>query len=285
MANKFWVGGTGTWDTTTTTHWATSTGGAGGTAVPTTGDAVTFDGSSGGGTVTVAALVSGLSLASLTCGAFTGTLDLATNQPINLTFTGGTGLSVTGTGARTLNFGTGTYTFTTPGGSNNPVDATTITNLTNPTTAFASSAIVFNSSGAGQQQLIGGGLTYGTVTVNSRTNGMTFLVGSANSFSNFTVNGPCDCTFPASLTNTITGSLTITGTSSGLVKFTNGNVNSATVATLAVTGATLSATWGVFKAITLTGATMTATNSYDLGANTGITITGPSGGAAGVIGS
>lgn len=38
---KFWVGGTGNWSDTA--HWATSSGGAGGTAVPTSSDDVVFD--------------------------------------------------------------------------------------------------------------------------------------------------------------------------------------------------------------------------------------------------
>ena len=47
MANKYWVGGTGTWNTTTT-RWSLTSGGAGGAAAPTTNDAVIFNASSGG---------------------------------------------------------------------------------------------------------------------------------------------------------------------------------------------------------------------------------------------
>lgn len=32
MANRYWVGGTGTWDTTDTTNWSATSGGAGGTS-------------------------------------------------------------------------------------------------------------------------------------------------------------------------------------------------------------------------------------------------------------
>jgi hypothetical protein len=292
MASRFWVGGTGIWaasGSSTGNHWATSTGGVGADAnAPVTGDSATFDGSSGGGTVTVAASVSGLSLASITCGAFTGTLDFATNQPINLTFTAGTGLSVTGAGARTLNFGTGTLTFSSAAGSQNFLDATTVTGLTNPTTAFSSSTIVVSSSGAGQQQFVGGGLTFGTLTINSRTNGMTAFMGGANTFFAINVTGPCDLEFPQGVTQTITGSITITGTSAGLVLFKANSINSSQVATLAVTGATLSATWAAFKQITLSGASLSATSSFDLGANTGISVSAPAGGGGGgggVIGS
>jgi hypothetical protein len=47
MANRFWVGGDGTWDGSTTTHWSTTSGGSGGAAVPTSADAVIINGSSG----------------------------------------------------------------------------------------------------------------------------------------------------------------------------------------------------------------------------------------------
>ena len=43
MANRFWVGGTGDWDASTKTHWAATSGGAGGETVPTSSDDVYFD--------------------------------------------------------------------------------------------------------------------------------------------------------------------------------------------------------------------------------------------------
>lgn len=43
---RYWVGGTGTWDATTTTNWSTSSGGAGGASVPTSLDNVIFNTSS-----------------------------------------------------------------------------------------------------------------------------------------------------------------------------------------------------------------------------------------------
>lgn len=55
MANKFWVGGTGTWDATTTTNWSLTSGGAGGAVVPTSADAVIIDANSGTGTCTMTA--------------------------------------------------------------------------------------------------------------------------------------------------------------------------------------------------------------------------------------
>src|SRR5664279_4717271 len=47
MAARFWVGGTGNWDASTTTHWAATSNGAGGQSVPGSADDVSFDASSG----------------------------------------------------------------------------------------------------------------------------------------------------------------------------------------------------------------------------------------------
>lgn len=52
MANRYWVGGAGTWDGTSTTHWSATSGGAGGASVPTSADDVYFNASSGGGNIT-----------------------------------------------------------------------------------------------------------------------------------------------------------------------------------------------------------------------------------------
>ena len=49
----YWVGGSGTWDGSTSTHWALTSGGAGGAGVPTSGDPVIFDRNSGTGTAFV----------------------------------------------------------------------------------------------------------------------------------------------------------------------------------------------------------------------------------------
>ena len=50
MANRYWVGGTGTWNGTSTTNWSASSGGASGASVPTSADNVFFDANSNTGT-------------------------------------------------------------------------------------------------------------------------------------------------------------------------------------------------------------------------------------------
>lgn len=46
MANRYWILGTGTWDSTSTTNWSASSGGVGGASVPTAADNVYFDANS-----------------------------------------------------------------------------------------------------------------------------------------------------------------------------------------------------------------------------------------------
>lgn len=90
MANRYWVGGAGTWNTSTTTHWSSTSGGTGGSSVPAIGDNVFFDSSSGGGAVQV---LSGAACGSFSSVGFTGSFTAAnvtlfTNTP-NASFTMG----------------------------------------------------------------------------------------------------------------------------------------------------------------------------------------------------
>jgi hypothetical protein len=68
MANRYWVGGSGTWDTTTT-HWSATSGGAGGASAPSVSDSVFFD-QNGSYTVTVSTTRSCLDLNVTATGGF-----------------------------------------------------------------------------------------------------------------------------------------------------------------------------------------------------------------------
>lgn len=94
MANRYWVGGTGTWNTTSTANWSTSSGGASGASVPTASDSVFFDQAS---TYTVT-LTGALTCLDLTVSAgtvttsSTGTITVSGNFNItSATVWGGTG--------------------------------------------------------------------------------------------------------------------------------------------------------------------------------------------------
>ena len=109
MATYYWVGGTGTWNTSTTTNWASSTGGAGGAGVPTSADSVIIDTASGTGTITCTAGVcldlTVTATQAITLGAFSSSLSIYGN----LTFPSG------GSFACGANAGTMTFAATTTG--------------------------------------------------------------------------------------------------------------------------------------------------------------------------
>ena len=105
MANRYWVGGTGSWDGTAGTKWAATSGGAGGASVPTTADDVFFDANSGASTVTIAAGNTGCK--SMTCTGFTGTLTGTGTLTIAGGFTLVSGMTCTATGPWTIT-GSGT---------------------------------------------------------------------------------------------------------------------------------------------------------------------------------
>jgi len=79
MANRYWVGGTGTWNGTSTTNWSASSGGATGASVPTSADNVFFDANSnvGTGAFTVTMATVAATCADLDASAVDGTLTLA----------------------------------------------------------------------------------------------------------------------------------------------------------------------------------------------------------------
>jgi hypothetical protein len=135
MANRYWVGGTGTWDTTNTANWSTSSGGAGGASAPTSADAVFFDASSDSGTAYTVTASGGVcasistTSASLTPLTITGSatasgattfgqytiwsgLTLTLTPAANMTFSfSGSGTQIIGT--NTINYNSNvTYTIT-----------------------------------------------------------------------------------------------------------------------------------------------------------------------------
>ena len=101
MADRYWVGGTGTWNTTSTTNWSASSGGASGASVPTVADSVFFDQA---GTYTVT-MTGALACLDITVSA--GTVTFATGTAPTLNVRGSMSLL-----AGTVWNSTGTITFT-----------------------------------------------------------------------------------------------------------------------------------------------------------------------------
>jgi len=120
MADRYWVGGTGTWSSTSTTNWSTSSGGAGGASVPTAADNVIFDaGSDAGGIFTVTMANSPRLCNDFTASGLDFTMTLA-GTSIGLTVSGSlsfpaTNFTRTYTGVTTFNATTTGKTITTNG--------------------------------------------------------------------------------------------------------------------------------------------------------------------------
>lgn len=264
MANRFWVGGTNTWNATLTGKWSTTSGGSPGAAVPTAADDVFFNAASGAVTVTVGAASV---CKSITFTGFTGTFTGSSSLTIGTTTAGGmtlvSGMTWSYTG--TLSFiSTSTHTLITAG--------KTLSNLT--------------INGSGLVVTLGDALTVsGTLTVTLgtfSTSGSNYALTVANlsssgsgvrtiSFnaSTVTINGSSALLTFATQTNltfnagTSTVNLTGSGTISG---------NTRTFYNLIFTGAiTTAGAFAVSNLLTLVGSNQTTVGSAFTYANLDIT--------------
>lgn len=170
MADRYWVGGSGTWDSSDTTNWSTSSGGAGGASVPGSSDNVFFDANSGTGTVTVGNSLSCRNLvttgisSSLTLDADGGSITILPDKPTALTFDANTTLS------GVFNFII--YAYSTAG--------TTCTLTTNGVTFGNINLLIGSTSGTDTFQL-GDALTLtGTWTINGLFGTFTLLTNNHN---------------------------------------------------------------------------------------------------------
>lgn len=161
MADRYWVGGTASWDATAGTKWALTSGGAGGQAVPTSADDVFFNAASGAVTVTVSGT---RTCNSLTFTGFTGTVAGASTPIID--FHGNVALQ-SGISVSTINFrkfGTSSATFLSNG---NSISSLSVDNATG--SLALSDAMVSASSIT---------ITQGTFTTNNFNVTATSLVSS-----------------------------------------------------------------------------------------------------------
>lgn len=264
-ANRFWVGGAGDLDGSTTTHIAATSGGAGGASYPGTSDTLTFNGNSGGGTVTITA---DHTLQSLSTSGWTGTLDNSANDRNMTVTTNGVALNFAGSGTCTVNLGDGTWTIS-------GVAAAAMLSCANTNMTFNANGSTINFTGTGQ--------AVRSIQFGSKT------------FNNISFSGAGNYEFSDSGTPTISGTLTM---GAGSNFFTATGANQISIATLA-SSATLSSPASIqsstpgttstingngtftvdnmaFKDITFSGGnTRTADDSFNLGNTSGITINAP----------
>lgn len=119
MADRYWVGGSGNWNSTNTGNWAATSGGSSGASAPVSGDDVFFDGNSDSGssfTVTIVAsgptvrnlTISGLDQAMILAGSTTVTIQGSISLPA-------TNFTWSHTGAITLSGSSSSRTILTNG--------------------------------------------------------------------------------------------------------------------------------------------------------------------------
>lgn len=127
MATYYWVGGSGTWDNSSTANWATSSGGAGGFGPPVAADTVNFDSNSG----TAAVVSIAATAACTTC--------TVNKSDINLSLSG----SPTFAGAFTLTTGTVTL-----GSDTLTIQTFSSSNTNTRVIAFGTGKIALTGNGA-----------------------------------------------------------------------------------------------------------------------------------------
>jgi hypothetical protein len=255
----YWVGGTGNWSSTT--KWATSSGGASGAAIPTSFDAVNFD-SASNATAYTATIDAGVTLAR--CASFT----MAGPAAGNVTFAGtvgiafhgnvsfaATGITRTYTGAMQW-AGNASYTFTTNGltlGSACTVvgvgSTWTLGSAIN-TGAFTFTYGAFSTSASNYSITSGGAFSSNntnvrSVSLNNSTLTLSTVNSSAISFGSIT-----NLTFSAGASQ-INLSGNTTGISSGGLTFNNVSFTGTTASGITITGAN---TFNTLSFAGLTGA-------------------------------
>lgn len=171
MADRYWVGGTASWDGTAGTKWAATSNGPGGETVPTTADDVYFTANSTG-TVTIATGNTGAK--SINCTGFTGTITGTANITVAGSVTLVTAMTYSHTGTVTF---TGTGTLTTAGKtfSGVTVDGSGITLTLGDALSFSTRTITVTRGAfdTGNYNVTGGALS------SSNSNTRTISLGSS----------------------------------------------------------------------------------------------------------
>ena len=242
MADRFWVGGVGTWNTSSTTNWSTTSGGPNGASVPTVADNVFFDQA---GTYTVT-MTGALACLDITVSAGTVTFADGTSPTLqvrgSMTLLAGTVWSSVGgitftstTTGRTIttngvSFSSGSIGFSGIGGFWTLGSALTATNAT-----LSISFGTLDTSSVGNYAITcstfaGGGINARTVNFNNST-----ITCTGNSSSAINLGTITNLTFNAG-----TSQINLTGSTSGIssagLTFYNVAFTSTTAATKTITG-------------------------------------------------
>lgn len=263
MASRYWVGGTSTWNATAGTKWATTSGGAGGAAVPTGSDDVFFDAASGAVTITHDGT---RNCNNFDATGFTGTY-AGQNTPvlgISGNFTRGSSMTVDSTGAQlTFNANTTGKTLTFNGASwgrgilfNNSSGGWTLQDDLNNLTANVNLT-------SGSLDTNGKTVTCGQF-FSSNTNNRSLTLGASTiNCSNWSFTDTTNLTFSAGTSTITTIGTTNTFLSGGLTYYNVTFSQTAVITTMAITGA-----------FTCNNFTITPTQGQQYTFNSNVTING-----------
>lgn len=256
-ASCIWQGGTGSWTAINTASWSCG-------HVPTSADTVAFDGTSGGGIVTVD-FGGTITILSLDLGAFTGTWDNSVNNNnITMTATSTTSFSISGSGTRTIKLGSAVYELS---GTGSQFSGTTHSNLT-----FQPGTSTIYMSGSGARTFRGGDLTYANFRNGAMSPTGVLLVINSNTFSGFQIDPPSFIEISGGENTTVTGSVNWNGTTSNKITLST-NANQTSANWVFPAGQTL--TYVALRGVNVTSGAPVANNSFDLKNNAGITINPP----------
>lgn len=252
MADRYWVGGNGTWNTTSTTNWSATSGGSAGASAPTSADNVFFNASSNVGTGIFSVIIG----ANVECrditisgldGAMTLNAGISTLSVYGSMTLPSTNLTWIQSGAITF-VGTSTYgsskTITTSGIS----FSSAVTFNSTTVTATPTDAIVLQDAFTTSSTLT---LTAGTLNLNGYTlTGQTFASSNSNTrVIAFGTTGIINLTLQTSGTVWNTGTITgfsytgtsdvrFIGTGSSATTFTPGSASAAQALNFSVTAGT-----------------------------------------------
>lgn len=209
MADRYWVGGTGTWNSTNTANWSASSGGASGASVPTAADNVFFNANSnvGTGAFTVTMADTPRVCNDITISGLDGTMTLAGAS---------IGLNVSGS----LSFPATNFTRTYTG--------TTTFNATTTGKTITTNGVAFG--GGVTLDGVGGGWTLGSALTMGATNTLALFNGTFNtSVSNYAVSGQSFLSSNSNIRtitlNNSTLTFSTTGTGWNMATSTNATLN------------------------------------------------------------
>ena len=244
MADRYWVGGTGTWNGTNTANWSDTSGGAGGASVPTSADNVIFNNNSNVGT-----------------GSFTVTISTAAANCLNfsvisldgaMTLTQSIGLNVYGS------FTIPSTNFTlTPNGIGITFRSTASTSITTNGVTL-DCPIVF--SGVGGTWQLQDALTIGSTRNLTLTNGTLNLFGNSLTVGTFSSFG----TTARSLISSIGSGTVFCTASTSTTVWSTGSASTQDITTNNSVSVNITGNHsGVTKTITVGEAATTKATSFD----------------------